>query len=257
LHSDGKDKLILKVKALNKEFISVIYRSLSVVDLRFVNANLENNVQSSLCKILDYDVTGNNFEAMACGCHISTYLMGAILQLFKKRTNRIADVYRESYSHKPDFSPLSTSLFFENTSSAERALADKCQLGKYVYILEKTPENIWYMFYIDINSHKIYTLHPHFANEENFTADFTLAITPQIERIQIALKIVLPNENFQKKKYAYQFHNVDIAVCDTGVYVALVIYHLENRCPIAFKRSQLTNLRQSLSYWLLLTSLPY
>jgi hypothetical protein len=244
---------------MNKEFISVIHRSLLGADIQFVHYKLAADAEGTeVTKIGPISVPRNVFANTMPAQPFCIQFMEAVLYLFKNRTESIRETHKEMHERPPTSkSPIDTSLFYNNIDEAEENLNRSItnQVAS-VYILCQDLEKSWFLIYIDLKSRVLYTLNPKFVLTP-YDAATVIQTDTIIAQLRRALLQPYPEEVFECKSYPHQFYQPNEDNFSSGLYVFLMIYHLEMKCPISFRRCDLDKMRYNLAYWLLTKSLPY
>ena len=256
---DARVRLLNKVQQLNKDFISTIQRSLLGADIQYVHYKMSSAEDSEeLVKIGDVSVTGGIYRNLLPAQPFSSDFMRTVMSLFRNRSSRISDTHKELHEVPPTpKAPVDRSVFFASMAEAEEELLPSltCESVVSAYVLCRDTSGAWFMFYIDLKNSMLFTLNPRFGigDPDENTEAFT---NQKVERLRPILKIKYPDKDFELQCYPHQYYQPNEDDFSSGVYIFLMLYYLEMKCPIYFRRAELEKIRNNLGYWILIEQLP-
>jgi len=256
--SDTRLRLLNKVQQLNKDFVSIIQRSLIGADIQFIHYKMSSaKDDEELVKIGTMSITGAIYRNLLPAQQFSVEFMRAIMSLFRDRCSRISETYKEIHEVPPNpKDPVDTSLFFSSMAEAEAEmvplLANESVVS--VYVLCKDTSGAWYLFYIDLKNGILFILNPRYGTGAVSEAD-TAVYDRHADRLQVLMRLKY-DRDFDLKSYPHQYYQLNEDDFSSGIYIFLLIYHLEMKCPIYFRRLDLEKTRNNLGYWMLIRQLP-
>lgn len=244
---------------LNKDFYSTIHRSLLGADIEYIHHKMSTaDDETEVAKIMNHSVARKVLRKLMSGQPFNLSLMEVLLNLFKCRRLRINETHKELYEipSRPK-APLDTSLFFPSLEEAAAHLNIElnCHVAS-VYILCKDANKFWCLVYINIKEHTISYINPAFGLTDFDERNVAVA-TETTQAIKDLLLNSFPNETYECKRFPYQFYQPNEDDFSSGLYVFMIIYYLEMKCPISFRRNDLDKMRYNIAYWILIEQLPY
>ena len=111
---DTRLRLLNKVQQLNKDFVSIIQRSLIGADIQYIHYKMSSvKDNEDLVRIGTTSVTGEIYRNLLPAQKFSNEFIKAVLSLFKDRCSRISETHKEIHEVPPrPKAPIDTSLFF-------------------------------------------------------------------------------------------------------------------------------------------------
>lgn len=213
---------------------------------------------TEVANIMNHPVAREEFRNLMPGQAFGLRLMTALLNLFKYRISRIKETHKELYEIPPrPREPIDTSLFFSSLGEATEHLNIELNpTVASVYILCRDANSYWCLIYIDIRNKTIYSINPAFGLTDVDEPNIAV-VTDHIETTKALLRTPFPENQFESKTFPYQFYSPNEDNFSSGLYVFLIIYHLEAKCPIYFRRVDLDKMRYNIAYWILIEQLPF
>ena len=256
----GKKRLLDKVLHLNKSFYSAIHRSLLGADIQYVHHKMSGpDDNAEVTSILDFSISCRVFRQLLPAQPFTVMLMKPLLNLLKSRGDRIKDTHKEIYEIPPrPKNPIDTALFFSSMDEAGMGLNVTTMTAQvaFVYILSHDANSNWYLIYIDVRKGTVSSINPAFGLSD-FDQCNAANATAKAERIMELMRIPFPDRTFSYARFSHQFYQPNQDNFSSGLYVFLIIYYLELKCPIHFRSADLAKMRLNVAYWILINQLPY
>ena len=256
---EPKGRLLTKVHQLHKDFVSTIHRSLLGADIQYIQSRMTgDDATNEVVEIESFSVTAGVYRNLLPAQPLSTDCMRAIMMLFKSRCSRICATHKEVHENEPNPKrPVDTSIFFTSVAEAEEEMVQYITASvASVYILWRDVSNNWCLFFIDLRKGIVYYINPAFGLNEFDEANATL-MNRSADRVKAALSVKYPDDDpFECQCFPYQFYQPNEDDFNSGVYVFMILYHLEMRSPIHMRRLACDKMRNNLGYWMLIKQLP-
>lgn len=267
----NKSALIQRIKTMDAGFLTGVFRPLVegsqlLVDRVLAPVDLEELLDEFVCSINQTVVTRRILHSFRPATNIQKDAMVVLLELLRKRDNRICVAHRDVNHRRSSRSTHLPSIFCQcDTLSAmmqsptdlawlrNQISLDSWKAAWEIYLPIQLENGVWNLLLIRTKDRKAFLFDPHYdISKSEHRERFGVTLNSYSSMLNTIMPEIsagaTPNGSWQCEKFPFEFYEVLENDFDSGLYVFMIMYFLAMDCPLYFEMRNMHHFRKLVVY---------